>query len=127
MRTERFRRACVALVSLALLSLGVQVPASAGVIGTAEAIAAAGSPDARATVHATLARADVQAGLVSLGVDPAQVEARLAALTDAEVATLAERLGDAPAGGDLLAVVGIVFVVLIILEVTGTIDIFKKV
>jgi hypothetical protein len=126
MHIERFRRACVALVSLCLVTIGLQSPAAAGVIGTAEAIAAAGSPDARAMVDATLARAEVQAGLASLGVDPAQVEARLAALTDAEVAALAERLGDAPAGGDLLAVIGIVFVVLIILEVTGTIDIFKK-
>ncbi len=126
MRTEPFRRACVALVSLGLLGLGVQAPAAAGIVGTAEAIVAASGQDARAEVGAIIARDDVRAELAALGVDPAQVEARLAALTDAEVATLAERLGDAPAGGDLLAVVGIVFVVLMILEFTGVIDIFKK-
>jgi hypothetical protein len=31
-----------------------------------------------------------------------------------------------PAGGDLLAVIGIVFVILLILELVGVIDIFKK-
>jgi uncharacterized membrane protein (Fun14 family) len=31
-----------------------------------------------------------------------------------------------PAGGDALAVIGIVFLVLIILELVGVIDIFKK-
>jgi hypothetical protein len=31
-----------------------------------------------------------------------------------------------PAGGDALAVIGIVFVILIILELVGVIDIFKK-
>jgi hypothetical protein len=32
-----------------------------------------------------------------------------------------------PAGGSLLGLIGAVFVVLLILEVTGVIDIFKKV
>ena len=34
--------------------------------------------------------------------------------------------GTLPAGGDALAIIGIVFLVLIILEVVGVIDIFKK-
>lgn len=126
MRIERFRRACVALVSLSLLGLGVQMPAAAGIVGTAEAIGASGSSDLRAGVGAVVAREDVRAQFVALGVDPAEIEGRLAALSDAELATLAERLGDAPAGGDVLAVIGIVFVVLMILEFTGVIDIFKK-
>lgn len=126
MHIERFRRACVALVSLSLLSLGVQVPAAAGVVGTAEAIAAGDGPDARATLGAVMARDDIRKELVALGVDPAEVAGRLAALTDAEVAALADRIGDAPAGGDMLAVVGVLFIVLMILEFTGVIDIFKK-
>jgi len=32
----------------------------------------------------------------------------------------------APAGGDVIAIIGVVFLVLIILEVVGVIDIFKK-
>jgi uncharacterized membrane protein (Fun14 family) len=39
---------------------------------------------------------------------------------------LAERMDTLPAGGDALAIIGIVFLVLIILEVVGVIDIFKK-
>ncbi len=127
MQIERFRRSCVALVSLGLLGLGVQTPAAAGIVGTTEAIAAGQGQDARARVDAVLARDDVRAEMIALGVDPAEVEGRLAALSGVEMATLAERLGDAPAGGDILAVIGVVFVVLMILEFTGTIDIFKKV
>ncbi len=126
MRIERFRRACVALVSLSLLSLGMQAPAVAGVIGTSEAIAAAQGDGPRAAIEATLARDDVRAKFAELGVDAAVVESRLAALTEGEVQMLADRIGEAPAGGDFLAVVGVVFVVLIILELTGVIDIFKK-
>jgi len=126
MRIERFRRACVALVSLSLVSLGLSTPAAAGIVGTAEAVAAVQQQDHRAAVQDVLARADVRDQMVGLGVDPAEVDARIAALTDAEVATLATRLEGAPAGGDALAVIGIVFVVLMILEFTGVIDIFKK-
>jgi hypothetical protein len=61
-----------------------------------------------------------------LGVHPAAVEGRLDALSEAEIETLAGRIAEAPAGGDALAVIGIVFVVLIILELVGVIDIFKK-
>jgi hypothetical protein len=32
-----------------------------------------------------------------------------------------------PAGGSVLAVVGVVFIVLLILELTGVIDIFNKI
>jgi hypothetical protein len=127
MGIERFRRACVALVSLSLVSLGLTAPAAAGVVGTADAVAAAQPQDHRTAVQDLLARADVRGQLVSLGVDPAEVEGRIAALTDAEVAALADRIDGAPAGGDMLAVVGVLFIVLMILEFTGTIDIFKKV
>ena len=126
MHIERFRRACVAIVSLSLLSLSVQAPAVAGVVGTHEAIAAGRTEAARATVDAVIARDDVRAKFAELGVDAAAVEGRLAALSDDEIQTLADRIGEAPAGGDALAVVGLVFIVLLILELTGVIDIFKK-
>ncbi len=125
MITERFRRACVVLLSASLVSLGMQAPAVAGVVGTAEAIASQDN-GARALVDATLARADVRAELERMGVDAAAIEGRLAALSEAEIAVLAGQMGDAPAGGDALAVIGIVFVILIILEFVGVIDVFKK-
>ena len=126
MRIDRFRRACVAVLSASLISLGMQAPAVAGVVGTAEAIAASRTEGSRAAIDAALARADVRAQLESMGVDPAAVEGRLDALSEAELATLADRIGEAPAGGDALAVIGILFVVLLILELVGVIDIFKK-
>jgi hypothetical protein len=125
MRIDRFRRACVAVLSASLISLGMQAPAAAGMVGTAEAIASERS-GARAAVDAALARADVRAQLESMGVDPAAVEGRLDALSEAELATLADWIGEAPAGGDALAVIGVVFLILLILELVGVIDIFKK-
>jgi len=126
MRIESFRRACVALVSLSVVSLGMQAPAVAGVVSTAEAVAAARGQGPREVVDAAIARDDVRATLAEFGVDAAAIEGRLAALTEEEIATLAQQIESAPAGGDALAVIGVVFVVLIILELVGVIDIFKK-
>ena len=126
MRFEVLRRACVALVSVSVISLGLQAPAVAGVVSTAEAVAAARGEGPRAVVDATLARSDVRSQLAELGVDAAAIEGRLAALSEEEIAALADQIESAPAGGDALAVIGIVFVVLIILELVGVIDIFKK-
>jgi hypothetical protein len=127
MNVERFRRSCVALVSVSLVTLGLQAPAAAGIVGTADAIAVAQQQkNDLAVVRGALARDDVRDRMVAMGVDPAAVEQRLASLTESELATLAGNLEQAPAGGDALAVIGIVFVVLMILEFTGVIDIFKK-
>lgn len=121
------RRACVALVSVNLLSLGLPPAAQAGIVTTDEAIAVELRGAQIDAIRAGLARDDVRSRMLELGVEPARVEARLAALTDAELAVLAERMDSLPAGGDLLAIVGVVFLVLLLLEYTGTIDIFKKI
>ena len=126
MRMDGIRRSCVALLSLSVIALGLQQPALAGVVGTAEAVAAARGESPRAVVDAALARQDVRQQLTALGVDPADVAGRLAALSEQEIASLAGQIESAPAGGDALAVIGIVFLVLVILEVVGVIDIFKK-
>jgi len=120
------RRFLVGLVSASILSLGAPVVVEAGIISTDVAIDASQRAQDRAIVDAALARAEVRAQFAKLGVDAAQIDGRIAALTDAELRTLAERVESLPAGGDALAVIGIVFIVLLILEAVGVIDIFKK-
>jgi hypothetical protein len=102
------------------------IAAQADVIGAEQFI---DTLDRRATIEridAVLARSEVQQELERLGVDSAEASERVAALNDQELELLAERLEELPAGGDLLAVVGIAFVVILILELVGVIDIFKK-
>ncbi|HSC08437.1 MAG TPA: PA2779 family protein [Steroidobacteraceae bacterium] len=126
MTRNSLQRCCVVLISLALINLGTPAVASAGIIGTQTVIEASQRDADLATIQAGLERAEVRQQFASLGVDANLVEARLATLTDAEVATLADRMEQMPAGGDLLAVIGVVFVILLILELVGVIDIFKK-
>lgn len=121
-----FRRVLAALTTACFLTLGFQ-SAGAGVIGTEQFLAGTERAAQLDRVEAALARADVQAALVRLGVDPAAAGERAASLSDADLARVAGQLDSLPAGGDgLLAVIGVVFVVLLILEITGVTDIFKK-
>jgi uncharacterized protein YpuA (DUF1002 family) len=121
-----FKRSVVYVLCFAVLNLGSPMMANAAMIGTLQAVESGSRAQDLATVNASLSREDVRQQFVALGVDPAQVESRIAALTDAELARLAGQMADMPAGGDALAVIGIVFIVLLILELTGVIDIFKK-
>jgi len=111
---------------VSLLSLGVPGQAMAGVVGAAEYLELAERSGQLARVNEVLARAEVREQLVRFGVDPDAARDRAAALTNAELAELAGRLDELPAGGDALAVIGIVFIVLLILELVGVIDIFKR-
>ena len=53
------------------------------------------------------------------------VQQRLQGLTDEEARQLAQQIEELPAGAGLIEVVGIVFVVLIVLELVGVTDVFK--
>ena len=116
----------VYVLCLAMLNLGSPLVAQAELVTTLQAAAATTRTQDLATVNAALARKEVRAQFEALGVEPAQIESRIAALTDAELRTLAGRMADMPAGADALAVIGIVFLVLLILEAVGVIDVFKK-
>lgn len=121
-----FTRFIAAFVTACLLGLGFQ-SASAGIIGTQDYLAGIERAGRIADVQAALARADVREQLVRLGVDPVAASERVASLSDEELATIEGRIESLPAAGDLLGVIGVVFVVLLVLELVGVIDIFKKV
>lgn len=111
----------------AVLSLGFAQVSQAGVISTYELGQAEQRTDRQAQLQDFLARADVAAELERFGVSAADVMARVQNLTDAEILALQGRIEEQVAGGDALAVIGVVFLVLLILEVVGVTDIFKSV
>jgi hypothetical protein len=82
----------------------------------------------RAKVHAFVARADVQEVMTSWGVSAEEAGARVAALTDQEVADFAARIGAMPAGGNVVGIVVgailFVFLVLLLTDLLGLTDVF---
>lgn len=110
------------------LVTAVAVPTSrAALVSTQTVIGAVQNNEAHLQVQELLTRDDVRNEMIRLGVDPRMVEKRLAALTPDELHQLQQRINELPAGGGVLEVVGIVFVVLLILEIVGVTNIFSKI
>jgi hypothetical protein len=126
MSPPRWRTAAVAVLAVSILNLGMISAAQAGIVSTS-AIVRTDRDLNLAAIRSTLDRGEVRAQMEKMGVDSAVVETRMAALSDSELQDMATQMQNAPAGGNgALVVVGIVFVVLMILEFTGVIDIFKR-
>ncbi len=79
-------------------------------------------------IDRALSRAQVREALIGLGVAPGEVKARVAALSDEELAMLEKHLDKLPAGGQgILVIAGIAFIVLIILDLVGVTNVFTGV
>ncbi|MCU7852193.1 MAG: PA2779 family protein [Candidatus Thiodiazotropha sp. (ex Monitilora ramsayi)] len=117
-----FQRIIAISLSLSLFMLPIGVAQSA-IIDNAQLIDQAQGHE-RAVLLEALEREQVHQYLTSLGADAEQVKARLAQMTDEEITTLSQRLGDLPAGGDALGVILVVFIVFVITDAVGATDIF---
>ncbi len=103
--------------------------AMAAMVGTEAVVDTERARDARNYLQSLLAREDVQSMLISQGIDPQEAKDRLDSLTDEEATRVAEQLQELPAGGNgfftlLLIVAFLVFLILLITDITGYTDIF---
>lgn len=116
------------MVAAALSHTAGLQAAHAGMIAT-EAVAGqaaqAESAQRRAHVLATLERADVAEALTAKGVNMDDARARIASLSDAEVAQLADTLDTAPAGAsDVLGTIVFIFLILLVTDILGLTKVF---
>jgi hypothetical protein len=125
MKLSLWRKAALGVLSAALINTGMMSAASAAIVDTSAIVSTDREADL-ASIRANLERAEVRAQMEQMGIDATAVDRRIAALNDRELHQLAADMRDAPAGGDALALIGAIFVVLLILELVGVIDIFKK-
>lgn len=63
--------------------------------------------------------------LVAYGVNPADAEQRVAALTDSEIAELNQRIAEQPAGAGIVGAAVTVFVVLVITDMLCATNVFR--
>jgi hypothetical protein len=102
------------------------LPAHAAVVGTDQLVAREARAESLSTVQNFMAGEQVAAQLSAWGVTPEAVETRIAALSDAELQQLAATMRTDPAGAGVLEVVGLVFVVILVLEVLGITNFFGR-
>ena len=90
--------------------------ARAGLIGTEQVVGAAQAQAARATVEAYIGRAEVAQQLEAYGLSSQDAQARVAALTDAEVTAVAGRIDSLPAGAWIPVLIAAIIVVWLLLD-----------
>jgi hypothetical protein len=103
---------------------GQAMPLQAAMIGTDTLLQQQQAKFDREQLAALLERDEVQQQLLALGVDVDDAKMRVAQLTDSEVQQLNASLGELPAGGGVLGLVVLIFLVFVITDVIGATDIF---
>ena len=121
-----FKKIMATLLCNAIIFAGFTTSISAAIVDTHTALTFEARAERISSIEAQLTRADVQSAMVRFGVNPEQALLRVASLNDQELEQLNGQINKLPAGGNGFALVGAVFIVLMILEFTGVIDIFKR-
>ena len=116
------------LLAFCFLTVDVGIrTAQAGMISTETALAAQTNDAARGQVMAFLAREDVKEAMTTQGIAADEVAARVATLSDAEIALIANEIEHLPAGAALGSIVGavvFVFIVLLVTDILGFTRVF---
>lgn len=129
MRVPQLIRATA--LTMAVVMVVISMPlgsAQAGLVSTEQMLAEPTVAQARDRVEAFVARDDVRAQMVALGVDPREAADRVGSLSDGEVLRIAGQLDELPAGQSAIgAVVGaalVIFLVLLITDLLGLTNVF---
>ena len=119
-----FKRLTASLLIASTALLGMPMVAQASIVSSEQSFSAQTQSDARDKVNALLAREDVRAGLAQRGLSAELAQDRVKSMTDEEVATLAGRIDQAPAGGDILGLLFTVFIILLVTDILGLTKVF---
>jgi hypothetical protein len=117
------RLIATALVPCFLLG-SLPLSAQAALITSEQALATPAGDANRDRVTAFFLRDDVRQQLQAQGVSADDAVARVQAMSDAEVAQLADRVDQAPAGGDVVGVLFTVFLILLVTDILGFTKVF---
>lgn len=118
------KRFIASFLVISTAMMGLPMSANATLVSTEEVTTTAAAGAQREKVQAFLGREDVRAALEQQGVNAAAAAERVQAMTDAEVAQLADRVDQAPAGAGIAGVALTILVVLIITDLLGLTKIF---
>lgn len=119
-----FKRLVASLVIVSTALMGLPISAHAGIVSTDQVISEQSATANRERVNSFLARQDVRQAMQDQGIDAQAAIERVQAMSDAEVAALAGRVDQAPAGGDILGLLFIVFIVLLLTDILGVTKVF---
>ncbi len=119
-----FKRLVASALIVSCTAMGLPLTAQAGIVSTDEVLSSAAQTSSRERVTTFLSRADVRQTLQDQGVNGDAALERVQAMSDTEVAQLAGRIDQAPAGGDILGVLFTIFIVLLVTDILGLTKVF---
>jgi hypothetical protein len=117
------RRPIAVFLSI-LLALMPLLPAQAAMIGNQQIISQHQSQQTRDSLQQLFAQQAARQQLQAWGVSPDRIKNRIDSLTDTELARINQQVNDLNAGGNILGILLVIFVVFIITDVIGATDIF---
>jgi len=121
---RHYQRVLCALLAISFLGLNINQVAVAAIVSTEQLVTAKEIDVKREQVRDWLARDEVRDLLVSRGVNPEQAKARVSSMTDQEVVMVSNKIDELPAGGDVLGLFLLIFLVLVITDILGVTDVF---
>ena len=119
-----FKRLVASLVIASTALMGLPMTAQAAIVSTDEAMSTPVAAANRDRVNTFLTRADVRKALQEQGVNGDAAVERVKAMSETEVAQLAGRIDQAPAGGDILGILFTIFIVLLVTDIMGLTKVF---
>ena len=127
-RTGLLKSISILMVALMMLLSGSVTFVQAAMIETADSLALNNAESDRMKLQRLIERSDVRRQLANWGIQPAEAQAAVDHLTDAEISDVARNLESLPAGGDALGVIVgaalVVFLVLLITDILGYTNVF---
>ena len=119
------QRSAAIILSLLMAWMGLAASgASAAMVDTASVIHDASVSEQKAALKDALQRDDVRDRLMDLGVSPADVDARINALTADELASLQAHMDDMSAGAGAVGLLALLVLIFFITDILGVTDIF---
>ncbi|ARU54532.1 MAG: PA2779 family protein [Pseudomonadales bacterium] len=125
-RLQELKRYIALITSFAIFFLGLQSSVvRAAMVSTESQLVQVQQQVDLKEIQETVASDEARKLLSDWGLSPEQVDQRVAKMTPAEVAEFNAKLNDMPAGGtSVIGVVLFIFLVLIVLDLLGTTNIF---
>ena len=121
---KNFKQLVASILIFCFTAAGFPMAAQAHIIATDEVVSVGAASANRDTVSAFLARDDVRQAMQSQGISPQAATERVNAMSDVEVAQLAGRVDQAPAGGEVLGLLFTIFIVLLVTDIMGLTKVF---
>ena len=117
------RRSTAILLSI-LLALMPLLPAQAVMIGNEQIVSQSQSQQTRDGLQKLFEQETARQQMQAWGVNPNQIKSRIDSMTDSELTRINQQVNDLQAGGDVLGILLVIFLVFVITDIIGATDVF---